>query len=134
MKLVALAIASALAGPQDVRADLIWGEVEAGSWTYEAASADGNTIMFSREGSAPAGHRWFRYEYKPNTNPPLRSLRSLVQADCATGQTITIQSEWFSGANLRGQGTVEVQGQGWNYPAPDTFQEIQMSIICRGER
>lgn len=119
---------------EDIDPGPIWGSVEVGSWTYEVASADGRTLMFSRSDRAPAGRRWFRYEYEPGRLEGVRSLRTLIEADCVGGRTRSVQSEWFSGPNLSGDSTSERPSLLWSYPPPDTFQERQLLMICeRGE-
>jgi len=109
-----------------------WQYVVPGSWTPFAISDDDRTMILSQPRSTAAPRMWFRNEYKEGVNPEgVRSARGLMEADCEGGRVRFLESHIFMQPNLVGESERESPSQEWSYPAPQTFAEHQLRLICQ---
>ncbi|MNE76374.1 hypothetical protein D3C80_1726050 [compost metagenome] len=102
--------------------------IQLDGWFYMARSADRELYMLGHIAHGP-GQLWVRYEYLSNAEP-YRSLRLLREVDCTNHRARTIQSSGSNQNNMKGQLMNVPISQQWEYAAPGTFSELQLSFIC----
>lgn len=103
-------------------------DIETGDWSYRGRSTAAGVYMFIR-GAQQERMIWVRYEYT-SPSAPSRSIRSLVEMDCAGLRTRTLQTSGFTGRNLQGNVETGHPIQAWEYAAPDTFASLQLEAAC----
>ncbi len=109
-----------------------WSYVEPGRWQPFAIADDDRTFILFQPRTTTAPRMWFRSEYKDGVNPEgVRSARALMEADCVEGRVRFLESHTFQQQNLLGDSVREFPSQDWSYPAPQTFAELQLRLVCQ---
>lgn len=155
--LVALAVAVALYAQTDVKQELCaaiakgdegaldhcinpppapafqeWAQanLEDRDWTPFIQGA--NSRVYYR--GAPSGTQptlWTRWEVRPGYSFEAPSSVALIQYDCATGQSRTLQNTRYAAQNMSGAGTTLTGPDVWAYAIPGTIGEALQEFACR---
>ncbi len=127
---VALAMTPAGASAQAASGQAIppgWASIETQGWTF--VDFDHETLMFVRAARQPM-HIWTRFESKTPLVEDKFSWRSLVQVDCSNWRRRTLNSSYYERNNLSGSAFLDDQPEDWIYPAPDSFGEVPLLVLC----
>ena len=85
-------------------------------------TVDGRRVWTMSTHDSPQTHRGMTY----------RSVRQLIEYDCAGERTRVLQQELFSGLMLEGASVYRSTGIGaWEYPAPSTGNDQELKVVCR---
>jgi hypothetical protein len=97
-----------------------------GTWTREAATY---SVYYSpsrtprRDGLVRA---WFKITYPEGSNTS--HMFALMQFNCHTGRYRILQQGIFS---RNGGGTGSIKPTEWQYPVPESVQEMEYKAMCR---
>jgi hypothetical protein len=98
-------------------------------WIFVGASDD--NAVFIQPGPRPTLH-WRRLELRRAQSTGLRSVRSLIQVDCAGGRSRSIQRADYSQPNLDGPTMATDSSIGdWTYDGPGTLGGSFLEEACR---
>lgn len=103
-----------------------WEHVVPNGWLWR--SYNDQTLVLTQSARQP-NHIWARYELKSEQHG-LRSVRVLVEVDCAGWRTVNVQSASFSRANLEGLVASSNSIRSWSAAGPDTFGEAILKAAC----
>lgn len=129
MSFLALALAAVIHTGQ-AQDQTIWPGIETGEWSIQRLNFDGTRILFAQPGPRH-GLIWTRHEYKNiTTERTYKSVRTLVEINCETTQTRTVQLSAFESNNLLGRDVQVEFNTAWEYAAPDTIASAELTYGC----
>lgn len=102
-----------------------WDGVELTGWSVRR---DNGEMMMLTRAASQRSMLWVRYEFQDTENG-YRSTRLLMEYDCSSGRSRTVQSAQWDGPGMTGHGTAGPLS-GWSYVAPDTYDELAMRQVC----
>lgn len=103
-----------------------WEHVEPNGWRWRGRNDE--TLLLAQPARQPQ-HIWVRYEHK-SEQEGVRSIRHLIEVDCANWRTRQAQSTSFSRSNLVGLLATIDSLSPWSAAAPDTFGEMILEAAC----
>lgn len=106
-----------------------WDGIRQDGWTYRGEATSRDLIFFTRPAPQGRDRLWIRFENAASRREDFRSVRAIVEADCANGRLRSLQTTGFSNPNLEGQ-SVSRQSEDWFYPAPGTMHETAYDLLC----